>query len=217
MSASVPGPAYRIQTQRLIIRCWQPSDAALLKAAIEESLDHLRPWMPWAQDEPQELQDRVGWLRRARGKFDMDRDFVYGIFSPDESQVLGGTGLHTRVGESAREIGYWIHQDYINQGLATETAAALTKVAFEVDEVNRVEIHCDPQNVRSAAIPRKLGFVHEATLRQRVADADGERRDTMIWTLFADEYPTSPAASAEIEAFDAIGQRIDVTSAGFLC
>ncbi|MGD8968100.1 MAG: GNAT family protein [Anaerolineae bacterium] len=217
MSASVPGPAYRIQTQRLIIRCWQPSDAALLKAAIEESLDHLRPWMPWAQDEPQELQDRVGWLRRARGKFDMDRDFVYGIFSPDESQVLGGTGLHTRVGEGAREIGYWIHQDYINQGLATETAAALTKVAFEVDEVNRVEIHCDPQNVRSAAIPRKLGFVHEATLRQRVADADGERRDTMIWTLFADEYPTSPAASAEIEAFDAIGQRIDVTSAGFLC
>jgi RimJ/RimL family protein N-acetyltransferase len=217
MSASVPGPAYRIQTQRLIIRCWQPSDAALLKAAIEESLDHLRPWMPWAQDEPQELQDRVGWLRRARGKFDLDRDFVYGIFSPDESQVLGGTGLHTRVGEGAREIGYWIHQDYINQGLATETAAALTKVAFEVDEVNRVEIHCDPQNVRSAAIPRKLGFVHEATLRQRVADADGERRDTMIWTLFADEYPTSPAASAEIEAFDAIGQRIDVTSAGFLC
>jgi RimJ/RimL family protein N-acetyltransferase len=172
--------------------------------------------MPWAQDEPQDFRDRVGWLRRARGKFDLDRDFVYGIFTPDESQVLGGTGL-TRVGEGAREIGYWIHQDYINQGLATETAAALTKVAFEVDEVNRVEIHCDPQNVRSAAIPRKLGFMHEATLRQRVAGVDGERRDTMIWTLFADKYPTSPAASAEIEAFDAIGQRIDVTSAGFLC
>jgi RimJ/RimL family protein N-acetyltransferase len=173
--------------------------------------------MPWAQDEPQELQDRVGWLRRARGKFDVDRDFVYGIFSAAESQVLGGTGLHTRVGEGAREIGYWIQQDYINQGLATETATALTKVAFEVDEVNRVEIHCDARSVRSAAIPRRLGFVHEATLRQRVADADGERRDTMIWTLFADEYPTSPAASAEIEAFDAIGQRIDVTRAGFLC
>ena len=55
--------------------------------------------------------------------------------------------------------------DHINQGLAPETAAALTKVAFEVNEVNRVEIQCDPNNMRSAAVPRKLGFVHEATLR----------------------------------------------------
>jgi RimJ/RimL family protein N-acetyltransferase len=168
--------------------------------------------MPWVQEEPQQLQDRVEWLRRARGKFDLDRDFIYGIFSRDESQVLGGTGLHTRVGEGAREIGYWIHQDHVNQGLATEVAAALTKVAFEIDGVNRVEIHCDPRNVRSAAIPRKLGFVHEATLRQRTVDAKGESRDTMIWTLLAHEYPTSPASSTEIEAFDAIGRRIDVES-----
>jgi RimJ/RimL family protein N-acetyltransferase len=88
--------------------------------------------MPWADDEPQELRDRVEWLRRARGKFDMDQDFVYGIFSPDESRVLGGTGLHTRVGEGAREIGCWIHQDHVNQGLATETTAALTRVAVEI-------------------------------------------------------------------------------------
>jgi len=58
--------------------------------------------------------------------------------------VLGSTGLHTRVGAGAREIGYWIHQDYINQGLATEATAALTKVAFAIDQVTRIEIHCDP-------------------------------------------------------------------------
>lgn len=211
MSPNVSGPAYRIHTPRLILRCWHPADAPLLKAALDESLDHLRPWMPWTKEEPQKLQDKVEWLRRARGKFDLGRDFVYGIFSRDESQVLGSTGLHTRVGEGAREIGYWIHKDHVNQGLATEAAAALTKVAFEIDEVKRVEVHCDPRNVRSAAIPRKLGFVHEATLRQRAVDADGEPRDTMIWTLLADEYPTSPAASAEIEAFDATGGRLNVT------
>jgi RimJ/RimL family protein N-acetyltransferase len=173
--------------------------------------------MPWAKDEPQELQEWVKWLRRARGEFDLDRDFVYGILSRDESRVLGGTGLHTRVGEGAREIGYWIHQDHINRGLATEAAAALTKVAFGIDDVNRVEIHCDPENLRSAAVPKKLGFAHEATLRRRVNGTDGEPRDTMIWTLFADEYPASPAASAEIEAFDAIMQRIDIESVEFQC
>jgi RimJ/RimL family protein N-acetyltransferase len=77
--------------------------------------------------------------------------------------VLGGTGLHTRAGAGTGEIGYWVHKDYINQGLATEATAALTKVAFLIERVARVEIHCDPNNVRSAAVPRKLRFCQGAT------------------------------------------------------
>ena len=208
MSQTVPGPAYDIHTRRLIIRCWQPADAPLIKAAIDVNLDHLRPWMPWAMHEPTDLQAKIELLRRFRAEFDSSRDYVYGIFNPDETQVLGGTGLHTRLGESAREIGYWIHKDYINQGLATETAAALTKVAFEIDGVDRVEIHCDPENVRSEAVPRKLGFVHEATLRRRDRTSADAPRDTMVWTLFASDFPSSPAAEAELQAYDVVGRRI---------
>lgn len=207
-SKRISGPAYRVETRRLILRCWQPADAALLKAAIDASLDHLRPWMPWAEHEPEDLSAKVERLRRWRGKFDLGQDFVYGVFSLDEKEVLGSSGLHTRVGEGAREIGYWIHVDHINQGLATEVAAALTKVAFEIDEVVRVEIHCDPRNLRSAAVPRKLDFVHEATLRQRTADAQGERRDSMIWTLLGSEYEGSALQEAEIKAYDAASRRI---------
>ena len=183
-----PGPAYRIRTPRLLLRCWAPRDAALLRAAVDVSLEHLRPWMPWARDEPETLQTMVARLRQWRAKFDLDQDFVYGVFGLDESEVLGSSGLHPRVGEGAREIGYWIRADRINQGLATEVAAALTKVDFQIDAVLRVEIHCDPRNVRSAAVARKLGFVHEATLRRRTRDGQGALRDTMIWTLLTDEY-----------------------------
>mgnify|MGYP001947141939 CR=1 FL=1 len=109
---------------------------------------------------------------------------------------------------SALEIGYWIQADEINQGLATEVAAALTRVAFEVEQVNRVEIRCDPANVRSPAVPRKLGFIHEATLRGNVPGADGTYRDTMVWALLKSEYPESPAARCVVEAFDALGHRI---------
>jgi RimJ/RimL family protein N-acetyltransferase len=180
----------------------------LLKTAIEASLEHLRPWLPWAQHEPEDLQATTARLRRCRGQFDLGHDFVYGIFSRNETQVLGGSGLHMRLGEGAREIGYWIHCDHINQGLATEVTAALTKVAFSIDKVMRVEIHCDPNNVRSAAVPRKLGFCCEATLRQRMRLPDGTIRDTMIWTLLANEYPASPSATANIEAFDVVGKSI---------
>lgn len=202
------GPAYRIHTRRLVLRCWHPRDAPLLIAAIEANLEHLRPWMLWAQHEPEDLHTKIERLRRYRGAFDLSQDFAYGVFNREETQVLGSSGLYTRVGPGAREIGYWIHQGHINQGLATEAAAALTRVAFVIDTVARVEIHCDPHNVRSLAIPRKLGFYHEATLRYRAQTPDGRPRDTMVWTLLADEYATSPAAAVDIEAFDVLGRKI---------
>ena len=202
------GPAYRIVTARLVLRCWEPADAPLQAAAILESREHLLVWMPWAAREPVELSQRMQWLRKCRGNFDLDQDYIYGVFNLDESRVLGGTGLHTRAGENAREIGYWIHKDYTHQGLATELAAALTRVAFEVDGVERIEIHCDPGNAFSAAIPRKLGYVYEGTLRARSLNTDGSPSDSMIWTMLRAEYQTSPCASTALAAYDAAGQRI---------
>jgi len=204
----IPGPAYVVRAQRLLIRCWQPPDARMLKTAIDESIEHLRPWMPWARTEPEDLQAKIERLRRWRGMFDLGKDFVYGLFSLEEDVVLGSSGLHTRGGDEVREIGYWIHADHINQGLATEAAGALTRIAFEVDDVARVEIHCDPRNVRSAAVPCKLGFTHEATLRRRTADAEDGRHDSMIWSLFRDEYPTSRAHDSPLTAWDAAGRQI---------
>jgi len=201
-------PAYRIETPRTVVRCANPADAPLLHAAVNASRSHLRPWMPWARGESISLDEQVELLRRFRGEFDLDQDYKYSIFNHDETQIIGGSGLHTRIGEGAREIGYWIHADYINQGYCTEVTCALTKVAFELLKLSRVEIHCDPENKASAAIPGKIGYTHEATLRKRFVEGEEELRDTMIWTLFAEEYPTSLASSVEIKAFDVLGNRI---------
>jgi RimJ/RimL family protein N-acetyltransferase len=201
------GPAYRVVTPRLVLRCWNPADAPLLKAAVDVSIEHLRPWMPWAANEPTDIDAKVALLRSFRGNFDLGQDFVYGVFNRDETAVLGGSGLHTRRSKDALEIGYWIRADAINQGYATEIAAALTRVAVEINRVPRVEIHCVTANVRSAAVPRKLGYHHEATLGQRIHHGD-ELRDEMVWTLFATEYPGTPSARAEVAAFDALGREL---------
>lgn len=191
----------RIETERLVIRCWQPEDAAGLKQVIDRNLDHLRPWMPWVAHEPEPLQQKTERLREFRAMFERDEDLIYAIFDAADSEVLGGTGLHPRTGPEAREVGYWIGREHEGQGLITESTAALTRVGFELLALDRIEIHCDPRNVRSAAIPRRLGYEHEATLRRRLADADGSLRDVMIWTLFADRYRRSPAASTPLEAY----------------
>jgi RimJ/RimL family protein N-acetyltransferase len=200
-------PVYRIETERLVIRCWDPNDAALLQEAAAASKEHLLPFMPWAVNEPQTVEQKVDLMRRFRGLFDRGEDYVYGIFNQNESRALGGTGLHTRQYDNALEIGYWLHKDFINQGYITESTAALTKVGFEIYYLNRMEIHCSVENLASAAVPRKLGYVHEAT-RRRLGFAHGKPSDSMIWTLFADEYPNTPSAAAAIRAFDVAGNSL---------
>ncbi len=200
-------PAYRIETGRLIVRCYDPSDAAMLAESITESLEHLRPWMPWVYSEPEPTEEKVKRLKTFRGMFDLGQDFIYGIFNQDDTKLIGGTGLHTRLGESELEIGYWIHKDHINRGFVTESTAALIKVAFELIHIHRIEIHCDPANLASAAIPRKLGFKHEGTLRAKTRFLDGWS-DSMIWGMLETEYPDSPSSKAEIKVFDANGQQV---------
>jgi RimJ/RimL family protein N-acetyltransferase len=199
---------YRVLTPRLMLRCWDPGDAPALAGLVARNLEHLRPWMNWASEENAQPEIQYQRLRQARARFDQDLDFIYGVLSRDGQTLLGSTGLHTRVGEGVLEIGYWIDKDHTRQGLATELSAALTKTAFEIFKVKRIEIHCDPENLASAAVPRKLGYTLEAVLRQRTVDYDGKPSDSMIWTLLESEYPTSPGALIAIEAFDAAGREI---------
>lgn len=202
----VTTPPYRILTDRLCIRCWEPRDAPLLKTALDASLDHLRPWLPWAHDEPQPLEAKVELLRRFRGSFDLGTDYVYGVFDRAETEVVGGSGLHTRVGPAAFEIGYWVSAGHARRGYATEAAAALTRVAFAIAGADRVEIRVDPANVASLAIPRRLGFAEEAMLGRRLDPVGGgPRRDVVVFTLFADDARGTPASGLPVEAFDAAG------------
>jgi RimJ/RimL family protein N-acetyltransferase len=80
-------------------------------------------------------------------------------------------------------------------------------VAFELIHLHRIEIHCDPANVASAAVPRKLGFTHEGTLRAKTRFLDGWS-DSMVWGLLETDYPDSPSSKAEIKVFDANGQQV---------
>jgi len=199
-------PPYRIETERLVVRCWEPRDAPLLKDAVDSSLEHLRPWMPWAHDDPQPLEAKVELLRVFSGRFDLGQDFVYGVFSADESEAIGGSGLHTRRGEGVFEIGYWIRASRVGQGLCTEATAALTQVGFALGEVERIEIRVDPANEASLAIPRKLGFEEEGTMRGVFHGPDGSPRagDAVVFALLRGEFEHD----VELKAFDAAGKRV---------
>jgi RimJ/RimL family protein N-acetyltransferase len=202
-----PPAPYRIETERLVIRCWDPADAPLLKEALDSSLEHLRPFMEWAHDEPQPVEKKAELLRSFRALYDTGESFVMGIFDRSEQQVLGGSGLHARVGPGGLEIGYWIRASATRQGIASETSAVLTRVGLEICEADRIEIRIEPRNEASMGIPRKLGFAEEATLRRRLPGrAGGPLRDVTIFTMFREDFDA--ATTPALRAFDALGRQV---------
>jgi RimJ/RimL family protein N-acetyltransferase len=201
-----PAP-YRIETERLVVRCYETRDAPLLKDAIDSSLEHLQPWMPWALDEPQALEQKIELVESFRSSFVAGENFTYGIFAADEAELLGGTGLHPRVGPGGLEIGYWVRASATQKGIVTESTAALTRAGFEVCEADRIEIRIEPRNQASFGIPRKLGFVEEATLRRRLPGREGgPLRDVTIFTMFREDF--DPSLAPGIRAFDASGEQL---------
>jgi len=101
----------RIETERLILRCPQPGDGALVNAAVFESLEALRPFMPWAQTAPSVDESELV-SRRAQARFRLREDLVMSMFERaadgGEGRYVGGSGSHRISWEVRRfEIGYW--------------------------------------------------------------------------------------------------------------
>ncbi|MBL8522840.1 MAG: GNAT family N-acetyltransferase [Betaproteobacteria bacterium] len=177
-----------ISGERLTLRPYVEGDADALWAAVDSSRAHLAPWMPWVNDwkEPSYAREVI---RRNTAKWILREDLTVGAFERDTGRLIGGSGLH-RFDWSipAMEIGYWLRPDVVGRGYATELVGLLTRLAFGSLQAERLEIRCDASNVRSAAVPRRAGFQHEATLRAARRNRAGELGNTEVFAMTRDDY-----------------------------
>jgi RimJ/RimL family protein N-acetyltransferase len=185
--AMVGRPPELIIVDGVTLRRHGPSDVAGLVAAVNQSADHLRPWMPWAA-QPATADSMTAFVTGAVADFDSGRTFGYALVDPREQTIVGGCGLHTRRGSGVLEIGYWVHRHWTRRGIASAAAGALTDAAFALDGVHRVEIRCDETNVASAGVPRRLGYRLESVV-SRAPEAPGESGREMLWVATASPAP----------------------------
>jgi RimJ/RimL family protein N-acetyltransferase len=172
-----------LQSERIIVRPYRESDAQQLFEAVAESRDHIRPWLPFA-DKHQSVEESLDWIIHQQANWLTREDLVLSIWEKATSRFLGGTGIHPKNWEHrCFEIGYWLRVTAAGCGYMTEVVQLLTNYAFASLAANRVEIHCDERNVRSAAIPRRLGFIQEARLRNHMVASDGTLRTTLTFAL----------------------------------
>jgi RimJ/RimL family protein N-acetyltransferase len=179
----------QLSSERLVLLSPRPGFGAEMAVVVAQSLSHLRPWMPWAQDAPTaESSEMVA--RRMQADFITRKDLVYRIHAKradgSAGRLLGGSGLH-RMDWAVRrfEIGYWIRPDALGQGYVTEAVNTLAAMAFERLKAHRVEIRMDPRNVKSRAVAQRCGFELEGILRQDSLGVDGTLRDTCVYSRIA--------------------------------
>jgi ribosomal-protein-serine acetyltransferase len=182
--------------ERVVVRQYRSGDGAALFEAVEESREHLQPWMPWEANH-KSVADSEAIVRRGAANWLSREDLMAGVWERATGRYLGGSGLHRMKWEvPSFEIGYWLRRSATGQGYMTEAVTLLTTMAFETLNANRVFIGCAVENERSAAIPRRLGFVLEATLRNHARDGDGVLHDHYIFAMTPQDYANASWRSA---------------------
>jgi RimJ/RimL family protein N-acetyltransferase len=153
----MPTPPERIELDGLVIRRETVDDAARVADAIASNIPRLSPWMEWAVVDAATAPAQRTRIADTRRQWDNDIQYDYFVVDMESGRALGKAGIHRR-GADWVELGYWLTADAEGRGIMTAVASALTDVALQLAGIVRVEIHCDAANLRSQAVPRRLGY-----------------------------------------------------------
>lgn len=181
----IPVPT-ELRTERLRYRPWRADDAAALRPVLEANFAHLSRWIPAHVAQPAPLPELERRLERFADDFRAARNFRYAVEPAAGGMLLGEISMFPRSAEGRValeladrvEIGYWLRSDMTGRGYATEAARAMLELAMTLPGIGSVEIHCDPRNAASAAIPRRLGF---ELLPAAAEPAPDEEPPLMLW------------------------------------
>jgi RimJ/RimL family protein N-acetyltransferase len=178
--------------ERVLVRPYRVEDAEALREAVEESREHIRAWLPFA-DAHQSIEETRDWITHTIAQWLLRENMGTGVFLREDGAFLGGLGLHIRSWEIGFfEIGYWLRASAEGHGYMREAVSLLIEFAARDLLASRLEIRCDARNARSAAVAESLGFKREGHIRNGLHAPTGGMRDTLIFGLVPGD-PAWPA------------------------
>jgi ribosomal-protein-serine acetyltransferase len=167
------------------LRLLEESDADELHALIQANRPRLARWMAWAQDQTPE--QTLAFVRATRRQLAENDGFQAALVA--DERIIGVVGFHGVDWQNrAASVGYWLSEMEERQGTMTQAVRALTGYAFARWGLNRVEIRADVENLRSRAIPERLGFREEGTLRQAYRIVGDRYSDDVVYAMLAAEW-----------------------------
>ncbi|MEZ5425338.1 MAG: GNAT family protein [Pyrinomonadaceae bacterium] len=142
---------------------------------VRENLEHLGKWLPFANENYTEQTAR-DFFRTQLEKIRENGGAVYSIFW--ENELIGGIGFDNFDREAkTAEIGYWLAADRQGKGIITRSCRTVLKQAFGVFGLERIFIKCRAGNLKSRAIPERLGFFLE---KEPAGGESEENNETLV-------------------------------------
>jgi ribosomal-protein-serine acetyltransferase len=155
----------RLRVSRSIeLRQLTEEDADALTRLIDRNRAYLREWLPWL-DSSGSIADTMRFIGRSVEQAEDENGLTLGILF--DGKLAGVIGQHYVDSLNRRtEIGYWLDEAHQGRGIVTGATARLTDYAFQEQDCNRVMLHCAAANLKSRAVPERLGFTQEGVLRE---------------------------------------------------
>jgi ribosomal-protein-serine acetyltransferase len=152
---------------------------------VEKNRDYLRVWLPWVDKTKSEV-DQENFIKSAIKQHKETTGIHLGIWY--QKQIVGVIGFHAiHPTNKSSTIGYWLAESSQGKGIMTKAVKLLIEFAFAKLKLHRVEIQCATENLKSCAIPERLNFKYEGTLRQAELVND-KFYDIKVYGLLAREY-----------------------------
>jgi len=150
------------------IRKYRETDAEQFQVAVLESVSHVSQWLPWCTPD-YSIEDATQWATSAAQAWDEGTDYRFVIENKSTGEILGSVGINQVVPQHrVGNLGYWIRESAMNQGVCTRAARLAIEYAFCELDFQRIEIHVHPDNVASNAVAAKLGGVYEGVFRNKI-------------------------------------------------
>jgi ribosomal-protein-serine acetyltransferase len=141
-----------------------PQFAEEIFALTERNCSFLREWLPWL-DRTKTTEDVRSFLIQQLEGFARSEALHVTIFH--EERVAGVAGFNTiDPVNGIGYIGYWLGEEFNGKGIMTAVVRELIEIGREFYSLQKIDIRCATDNKRSRAIPERLGFVNEGTIRR---------------------------------------------------
>jgi len=169
---------FRLETDRLLIREWQPDDRPALAgmATDPEVMRYVHGGIPFTEAQIDEMMRRQ--MRQAA-----EHGVCMGALAEKSSgRVVGVAGIQPLGTTGDLEIGWWLARDVWGRGYATEAGRAAMLHVLDMLKRPRVVAIIDPGNEPSRRVVDRLGMRFE----RRVTGAQlGHRLPEIVVDLFA--------------------------------
>lgn len=152
---------------------------------IDSSRESIRQWLQFP-DLTHTVADSRAFISRSLKRFAINDGYWAGLWY--KGQIAGSIGFLGIDWEAGRtEIGYWLGTNFESKGLMTSACRTFVAHAFHDLGLRKIEIGAAVDNIKSRAIPERLGFTQEGIIRNYEC-LRGQYLDRVIYGLTQKEW-----------------------------